>query len=131
MKIILTEEQMVLLQEDVVDYTDEGKEDIISKAGENLSVAQRYQEKYNSIIFGTSVGEVVNDFDKYINLLQKMKSSVEQIDRKSNQYYKLYDMYGINELITIQSQMENIGYTIGELHDILEQMIYFAKNRRE
>lgn len=131
MKIILTEEQMMSLQEEIVDYTTEGKEEIISKATENLSVAQKYYEKYKSIIFGVSVGDVINEFDKYLELLNRMKSSVEQIDRKSNQYYKLYDMYGMIELNDVQSQLENIGYSIGELHDILEQIIYFSKNHRE
>jgi hypothetical protein len=131
MKIILTEEQMLSLQEEIVDYTSEGREEIISKAVENLSVAQKYSEKYKSIILGTSVGDVMNDFEKYLELLQRMKSSVEQIDRKSNQYYKLYDMYGMVELNDIQSQLENIGYKIGEYHDILEQMLSFSKNHRD
>ena len=130
MKIILTEEQMMSLQEEIVDYTTEGKEEIISKATENLSVAQKYYEKYKSMIFSVSVGDVVNEFDKYLELLNRMKSSVEQIDRKSDQYYKLYDMYGIIELNDIQSELESIGYSIGELHDILEQIIYFSKNHR-
>lgn len=82
------------------------------------------------MIFSVSVGDVVNEFDKYLELLNRMKSSVEQIDRKSDQYYKLYDMYGIIELNDIQSELESIGYSIGELHDILEQIIYFSKNHR-
>jgi len=128
MKIILTEKQMSLLKEDNLEYSVDKKEIVISKAHENLGIVNKFYENYKSIVFGLTIGNVVDDFDKYVTLLEKMKSTISQIDNKVNEYYNIYDIYGVEELNSIQSEMDNISYQIGAFHDVLDQILFFAKN---
>lgn len=130
MKIIVTKEQFKLLAEDTWSYSPNKLSEFINAGSNDVASAKKFFQVSLNKISTLTISDINSDINSFKEALNKIKSNMDYLEKKKDKYYDIVEKYdeensanNISELFKIANELDDILYSIGELHDCLDVLI--------
>jgi len=121
MKIIIKESQLKLIKENIK-YTPEKIEQILKGATKVSSIVEKEYMKQKEFLLSLTIGDIVNDVEKYSKVKTKLENINQEIKDKYNFYVNVLDLYEYDELESLDKIVSILDdYTIK-----FEELIYIV-----
>lgn len=137
-KLIVTEAQYKMLQKEGLEYTPEKIDQFVIQAKADLAKAKELIKGYYHSIASLTVGEIVDEIEKYEAHLKKLDEIQEHYDKVYTKYYDIVEMYdflnypaNVKELDKISNAISNSQNDLYRLHNSFEELIEAAKDLKK
>lgn len=130
MKIILSEPQLKMLQEQEWEMPSVDNAKLVEKAQKELSIINKSFDSHYNMIMTVTMGDIINDKNQYIDTLDNLYTIIESVEKKYDYYFDIVDSHDLfdrpNEISTLSDLTNDLYTALEDLKDIkyvLEDML--------
>lgn len=139
MKILISEKQRKLLAENQLHYTDEKLQEFFQKGLQYLAKIIQVKNQYANQVVLTSINDIIENEEKYTELLKNIKEYIERVDNIYEKLYNVTEMYDFMDRPQIVSRLEydvvnkieDVKYRLENIFDVLESAIDLANDMKK
>jgi hypothetical protein len=138
MKIILSEPQLKMLQEQEWEMPSVDNAKLVEKAQKDLLIINKSFDSHYNMIMTLTISDISNDMSQYIDTLENLYTIIESVEKKFNYYFDIVESHDLfdrpNEISTLSDLTNDMETTLEELKDIkyvLDDMLDLSKKISE
>jgi len=133
-KIIITEAQLKLIQEDGWQYSPEKIDEFVEIAKKELDKGTKtFRSAFNAITT-VAIGDIMDEPERFEKFHQEVEAQQKHYESIYNKYYDIVEMYdwmdrpdNVTALDKINEQIDSVQNDLYRLADSLEEIIGYAK----
>jgi len=136
-KILVTEAQFKLLQEDGWQYSPEKIDEFIEINKNNLDKANKVLRAAFNAISAVTIGEIMEAPDRFEQFHQELEAQQKHYESIFNKYYDIVEMYdwmdrpdNVTQLDKVNQEIDTIQNDLYRLADSLEEIIDYTKKMK-
>ena len=136
-KIIVTEAQFKLLQEDGWEYSPEKIDEFVEINKKNLDKANKVLRAAFNAISAVTIGEIMEAPDRFEQFHQELEAQQKHYESIFNKYYDIVEMYdwmdrpdNVTQLDKVNQEIDTIQNDLYRVADSLEEIIDYAKKMK-
>lgn len=136
-KILVTEAQLKMLQEDGWQYSPEKIDEFIEINKNNLDKANKVLRAAFNAISAVTIGEIMEAPDRFEQFHQELEAQQKHYESIFNKYYDIVEMYdwmnrpdNVTQLDKVNQEIDTIQNDLYRLADSLEEIIDYTKKMK-
>lgn len=136
-KIIVTEAQFKLLQEEGWQYSPEKIDEFVEINKKNLDKANKVLRAAFNAISAVTIGEIMDAPDRFEQFHQELEAQQKHYESIFNKYYDIVEMYdwmdrpdNVTELDKVNQEIDTIQNDLYRVADSLEEIIDYTKKMK-
>lgn len=136
-KILVTEAQLKMLQEEGWQYSPEKIDEFIEINRNNLDKANKVLRGSFNAISALTIGEIMDTPERFEQFHQELEAQQKHYESVFNKYYDIVEMYdwmdrpdNVTELDKINQQLDTVQNDLYRLADSLEEIIDYTKKMK-
>jgi hypothetical protein len=132
MKIILSEPQLKMLQEQEWQMPSVDNAKLVEKAQKDLSMIHKSFDSHYNMIMILTMSDILNDKPNYTDILENLTTIIESVQSKFDYNFEIVESYDFferpdeiktlsdltNEMQTSLYDLENIKYVLDDMLDL-------------
>jgi hypothetical protein len=136
-KILVTEAQLKMLQEDGWQYSPEKIDEFIEINKNNLDKANKVLRGAFNAISAVTIGEIMDAPERFEQFHQELEAQQKHYESIFNKYYDIVEMYdwmdrpdNVTQLDKVNQEIDTIQNDLYRLADSLEEIIDYTKKMK-
>jgi DNA repair ATPase RecN len=133
-KILVTERQLKMLQEDGWQYSPEKIDEFVQTAKKDLENATKtFRAAFNAIIT-VSIGDIMDEPERFEKFHQEVEAQQKYYEKLYNKYYDIVEMYdwmerpdNVTELDRVNEKIDAVQNDLYRLSDSIEEIVDYTK----
>ena len=122
MKIILSEPQLKMLQEQEWQMSSVDNAKLVEKAQKDLSMIHKSFDSHYNMIVSVNMSDIINDMRQYTDTLENLDTIIESVEKKYNYYFDIVESHDLfdrpNEISTLSDLTFDMYAALEDLKDI-------------
>lgn len=122
MKIILSEPQLKMLQEQEWQMSSVDNANLVEKAQKDLSIINKSFDSHYNMIMAVTISDIINDMSQYTDTLENLDTIIESVEKKYNYYFDIVESHDLfdrpNEISTLSDLTFDMYAALEDLKDI-------------
>lgn len=136
-KILVTEAQLKMLQEEGWQYSPEKIDEFIEVNKKNLDKANKVLRGAFNAISAVTIGEIMDAPERFEQFHQELEAQQKHYESIFNKYYDIVEMYdwmdrpdNVTQLDKVNQEIDTIQNDLYRLADSLEEIIDYTKKMK-
>lgn len=133
-KILVTERQLKMLEEEGWQYSPEKIDDFVQMAKKDLDVATKtFRVAFNTIT-NVSIGDIMDEPERFEKFQQEVEAQQKHYENIYNKYYDIVEMYdwmdrpdNVTELDRVNEKIDAVQNDLYRLSDSIEEIVDYTK----
>jgi DNA repair ATPase RecN len=133
-KILVTERQLKMLQEDGWQYSPEKIDEFVQTAKKDLENATKtFRAAFNAITT-VSIGDIMDEPERFEKFHQEVEAQQKYYEKLYNKYYDIVEMYdwmerpdNVTELDRVNEKIDAVQNDLYRLSDSIEEIVDYTK----